>query len=345
LTAALYFLFARRAFNSLLVGSLAGLLAAVHPFWIVNTAEINDGVLATFLLAAGLFLGVRGGHQGGALTSLVFGLVLAGLACARAALLPFAFVAVLWYLLRCRTLHRGWLYAVVAFLGFINGLIPWTVRNYQTFNTVVPLVDSAYLHLWIGNQAHASGGPLLDEQIGKVFRESYGEEAEKSLEKLPQPQRYNQLIWKVLNEIQDDPGGALERRLRAGLGFFVGSNWLEKYQDTRSLWRDLEPSAEREWEWLSRLTPVALKGSLLVLLLLGAIGWRWSYAWRYESLPASLAVFWIPLPYILSHAEAYHGPRLPLDGVLLSYAAFVIASAVPGVGRFLFRTYRGESGT
>jgi hypothetical protein len=342
LTAALYFLFGRKAFNSLLVGALAGLLTAVHPFWIASTAEINDGVLATFLLALGLFLGVRGGQRGGALTSLLFGLVLAGLSCVRAALFPFAVVAVLWYLLRCRTLPRGWLYAVVAFLGFINGLIPWTVRNYQTFNTVVPLVDSAYLHLWIGNHLHATGGPLSDDNIRKTLVEIYGEDEGKKLirelEALPQPQRYNLLGWKALTEIQNDPAVALDRRLRAGLGFFVGTNWLEKGAEERSLWRgDLE-SQQNDWAWLNRAVPIAFKGSLLVMLFLGVIGWRWTYAWRYESLPGSLAVFWVPLPYFLSHAESYSGPRLPLDGVLLTYAAFVVVSVIPGIGSFLFRT-------
>jgi hypothetical protein len=52
-------------------------------------------------------------------------------------------------------------------------------------------------------------------------------------------------------------------------------------------------------------------------------------------MPASLAAFWIPLPYVLSHAEALSGARLPLDGVLLSLAAFAVACFLPVVGRRL----------
>src|SRR5438105_565379 len=77
----------------------------------------------------------------------------------RAALLPFAVVAVLWFLVRCRTLKRGWLCALLAFLGFANGLAAWTVRNFQTFHDAVPIADSTYLHLWIGNNPLATGGP------------------------------------------------------------------------------------------------------------------------------------------------------------------------------------------
>ena len=46
-------------------------------------------------------------------------------------------------------------------------------------------------------------------------------------------------------------------------------------------------------------------------------------------MPSSLAVMWIPLPYLLSHAEALSGPRLPLDGVLLCYAAFALCGMLP----------------
>src|SRR5207302_2036930 len=47
LTAVLYFFFALRAFDCRAVATLTGLFCAVHPVWIVNTAEINDGVATT----------------------------------------------------------------------------------------------------------------------------------------------------------------------------------------------------------------------------------------------------------------------------------------------------------
>jgi len=46
-------------------------------------------------------------------------------------------------------------------------------------------------------------------------------------------------------------------------------------------------------------------------------------------MPSSLAMIWIPLPYILSHAEAPSDPRLSLDGVLLCYTAFALAYLLP----------------
>ena len=71
------------------------------------------------------------------------------------------------------------------------------------------------------------------------------------------------------------------------------------------------------------------------MLLLGLLGWRWTYGWRKQSRLAALALLWIPVPYLLSHAEFLSGPRLPLDGILLCYAAFVLVCLVPGMGREL----------
>ena len=80
LTAGLYFLLTRRAFASRWAASLIGVLCAVHPFWIINTAEINDGVMATFLLALALFLGSPVNRSIGFLPSWLYGLALGGLA-------------------------------------------------------------------------------------------------------------------------------------------------------------------------------------------------------------------------------------------------------------------------
>jgi hypothetical protein len=332
LTALLYFFFARRAFRSLLVGFLAGTFCALYPFWIINTAEIDDGVLTTFLLAFAITLGARAGQEGGALSSLFYGLILAGLALVRATMLPFTVAAELWFLLRCRSLSRGWLYAFLAFLGYANGLGAWTVRNYQQLGDIIPIVDSTYLHLWIGNSPGATGGPHTDQEAIAALAKSRDEEpkdTERKLAELSEKDRYNSLAWDVFKQVRDNPTDTFQRRIRAGVFFFIGDQWYQ--------WNNAGQSGQELPSWFTDSYPAVLSGTLFGLLLLGGIGWRWSYAWRWESLPASLAVFWIPLPYILGHAESLHGPRLPLDGVLLCYAALALICLVPGVGGRLLR--------
>jgi 4-amino-4-deoxy-L-arabinose transferase-like glycosyltransferase len=332
LTAGFYFLFARRAFHSLAVGTLAGLFTAAYPFWVINTAAINDGTLTAFVLSLALFLGVRAGQTGAPFASLLYGLALAALAMMRAALLPFAIVALLWLLLRSRSLPRGWLAALLAFLGFGNGLVPWTLRNYQTFNEPIPVVDSAYLHLWIGNNPKATGGPMTEEMVQEQPSETKTK-LQDEFPKLKQPERYAQLGKLMKEEIREHPAATLQRRIQAGLNFFFGEHWFKHGRLAEGAWKS-EGDESPEPEWLARLGRF-LPGALLVLLLLAVLGWRWSYAWHWESLPASLAVLWIPLPYLLGHAETLSGPRLPLDGVFLSYAAFTLACLWPGLGRDL----------
>jgi 4-amino-4-deoxy-L-arabinose transferase-like glycosyltransferase len=320
LTAMLYFFFARRAFRSLLVGTLAGLFAALHPFWIIDTATIDDGTLCTFALAACLFLGGQAGEKGGAFASLLFGLALAGLALVRAAMLPFSFVAVVWFLLRSRTLPRGWLCALLAFLGFANGLAPWTVRNIQLFKEPVPIVSSAYLHLWVGNNPQATGGPATEQ----TWQSAPVDE----MKAIPnQPARYALLGKEVSREIREDPANTLRRRMMAALMFFVGDRWLKD-----GTLAEVTPSgAENMPEWLKDAYPTTLQAVLLAMLGLSILGWRWTYGWRWESVIAVLAMLWVPIPYILGHAEGLSGPRLPLDGVLLCYAAFALCCLIPGI--------------
>jgi 4-amino-4-deoxy-L-arabinose transferase-like glycosyltransferase len=309
-TAGLYFLFARRAFDNTLAALLAGLLCALHPFWIVDVAVLADGVLASFLLALALFLGARAGQTTGPLASLLYGLVLAALALVRAALLPFTFVALAWFLWRSRTLPRGWLASLLAFLGFINGLAPWTIRNWQIYGEPVPIVDSAYYHLWVGNRPPAAEGSN-----------------ENAPSKLPtRIERDREYSQQIRREMADHPAETVHRRLRAGVDFLFGQRWFQ----ANRLAESTESAAP---DWLAGSYSVILESTLLGMLFLGLLGWRWTYGWRSSAMPSSLAMIWIPLPYVLSHAGALSGARLPLDGVLLSYAAFALACLLPGNSR------------
>lgn len=321
-TAGFYFLFARRAFRSLLVGTLAGLLTALHPYWVVEVAQINDGTLASCALALCLLLGSQAGEKGGALKSLLLGASLGGLALVRAEFLPFSFVMLVWFLLRSRSLRLGWLCALCAFLGFGTALAPWTIRNYEVFQEPIPIVSSTYYHLWIGNNPEATGGPVTEKMLGEAPREELQQLAS-------QPARYARLGQEVLKEMQDRPVPTVQRRLKAILVFLLGQRWL----DDGTL-VEVDP-VEVMPDWLRDVYPIAFPAVLLGMLTLGFLGWRWTYGWRRECIPAALAVVWVPLPYVLGHGTALSGARLPLDGVLLCLSAFTVGCLIPGVGGHL----------
>ncbi len=356
LTAGLYFLFARRAFRSTTVGLVAGVLTALYPLWIVNTAAINDGTLTAFLLALILFLGVRAGQSGGAFSSLLFGLMLAALSMTRAYYFPFALVALAWFLLRSRLLTHGWLYALVAFLGFIIGLAPWTVRNYQLFGEPVPVVDTAYYHVWIGTNPQATGGPVTDDMVKEAERK-LNDGAAKKLAETDQPERYSRLGPIVSDTLQNRTLDVVNARIKSALYFFLGKEFFDhglfvakqsepEKKDNEDKKDTVEIGDFAKWmnSIIDNTVNIVFAITMVLMLGLGILGWRWTYGWRQESRIAALAMIWIPLPYILTHAEALHGPRLPLDGVLLSYVAFALCCLVPGVGGYLFAGSAGVKG-
>jgi hypothetical protein len=325
LTAGCYFFFTRRAFHSTLIATLAGLMCAFHPFWIVNTAELNDGVLASFFLGACLALGARAGQVGGAFTGLCFGVALAGVALTRAALLPFAVIALLWFLWQCRNLPLGWFAGFLAILGFVNGLAPWCLRNYFIFERPVPVATSTYYHLWMGNNPLANGSSI-DEQI---LRDLLPEDRRKALAEANQATRYNQLAAECWQEVHDQPQETLTRRINAALFFLFGERWFKD----RRLSLMSEKADESMPTWMRDNAEIILQGTLLGVFVLALLGWRLSHAWRKYGRIATIAALCVPLPYVIGHAEYLSGPRLPLDGVLLCYAAFALARLAPGLVR------------
>jgi hypothetical protein len=177
-----------------------------------------------------------------------------------------------------------------------------------------------YLHLWYGNNPQATGGEPTESMVHALPQEKREE-----LEKVPaaeQPRRYNKLARPVLDWAWDNKTKALSRRVDAFDRFLMSERYFTHGQLAAPT-GDGEPIGGMQG---------LLLGTLVAMLGLAFVGWRWGYAWRKQSMPASLVVLWLPLPYILGHAEALHGARLPLDGVLLTFAAVTLVGLVPGVG-------------
>jgi hypothetical protein len=315
----LLFLYAWIAFASRGAAFVVGLLAAVDPFAIVNVAEFGDGTVATFLLAASLLLGIHAARSANPVTSLAFGLALAGLCLVRAAYLPFAFFGLAWFLLRCRTLRLGWFAGLLALLGFGNGLAPWMVRNYQAFQQPVPIVDSAWLDIWVGVMPGATG-EAVDE---KTLRESLPPERLRALLDEPnQAKRYEHLSHDVARRVQEDPAAALSGRLAAATRFLFGDA-------LRSGGRFVATNPDGASSGISDGTmETAAALGLIALLALAFLGWRTSAV--EDCGLAALALVLLPIPYLLSHAEKLSGPRLPWDAVLAVFAGHAIVRCFAG---------------
>lgn len=327
LTCLCYYLVAWRAFGqNQMLALVVGLATAFYPFWIINTGELEDGILASFLLAWSLSLGVYVGQKGGIVRSFLLGAVLAALALTRASLLPYAIVVQLWFFLRCRSVPNGSLSAIVCFAAFVGGLAPWGYHSFQRFNAPVPIVQSAWFHIWVGNNSKTDGGAYsfsMKSELAKRNADAkVNAELMKKLEETPVHDRYTLLADIVTTEIIANPSNTARRRLLAGMQFLFGTTVMNGPLYLSGDNPVLAPI------WLHS----ALKLSLVAILLLALLGWRWSYGWKKQSAPLSLAVFWVPLPYLLSHADQLHSSRLPWDGVLIVLAAVGLLAMVPYFG-------------
>jgi hypothetical protein len=318
LTVLFLFLYAWIAFASRTAAFLVGFLAAVDPFAIVNVGEIGDGTVTTFLLAASLLLGLHAARSANPVTSLAFGLCLAGLSLMRAACLPFSFLALGWFLLRCRTLRMGWFAGLLALLGFGNGLAPWIVRNAQAFQQPAPIVDSAWLDVWIGVMPGATG----DASDEKTLRDSLRPERLKELlDETNQAKRYDRLSHDVGQRVLRHPNEVLRGRVAVAIRFLFGDAIAA---DGRLV--ALNPEGASAF-MIHRDVETAAAIFLFAVLVLALIGWRTSAG--EDCGLAVLALVLLPIPYLLSHAEKLSGPRLQWDAVLVIFAGHAISCCFP----------------
>lgn len=321
LTCLFYYIIAWRAFGQHQLLALAvGVATAVYPYWIINVAELEDGVLTTFLLAWSLCLGVGAGQRGGVMRCLLMGLVLAALALTRASYLPFAIVVQLWFFLRCRQLPQGGFCGLMTLLGFCAGLAPWVYHTWTVHQAPVPIVTTTWYHLWVGNNNDSHGADFLSN-----MKKSLPADLITRMEQANQSERYSMLADKVVNEVIEKPGVTCTRRLKTIFQFLVGSSAM----DGKVFWPGDKGTPAPAW-----VRPLLLV-SIALLLGLAFLGWRWSYGWKNSSAPLSLAIFWIPLPVILSHAGTYHSSRLPLDGVFIVLGCLGLLAWLPLIGNRL----------
>jgi len=151
LSAVLLAALAARIFRRRSVAVAAGLAAALDPGLVLLTTDIQSEPLFVLLILSAAFLLLAASDRPSSNLAVLSGVFLAFAALTR----PFALIlapllaapfGARRYPLRARA-HL----AASAFLGFLLGLAPWTIRNAFVYRELVPVNDFAGINLYIGN--------------------------------------------------------------------------------------------------------------------------------------------------------------------------------------------------
>jgi 4-amino-4-deoxy-L-arabinose transferase-like glycosyltransferase len=286
------------------VGYFAAIMTAVHPQFIRYPQTLYTEAFYLFLLSLAMLFLLRAVRS-----NALIGFVLAGVTFGLAALtrevtliIPFL-VAIWFYLLRNKTIERGgvevparinltrnWL--VLTCIMAVT-VLPWTVRNYGIFKTLVPISTNSGINFYIGNN--------------------------------PNPNWSENFSWKVAPGVQWRNGAgelqAHQKGQRAAIDYIKNHplvtvrGWFQK---AAVLW--MPPI--NGFSELS-LPLKAMRAAWLVFYLFalglgiyGFLGIR--VDWRAASLPLIIGLGF-SLPYILSFVTSRF--RLPMESVLLFYSA------------------------
>ncbi len=153
LTAVLILQIGKRTFNTS-TGVLAALVWSCWQYEAVVSIRLWESSLSALLLAVGLLLLPKLAASIQLWLWLVFG-VLAGMAAlTNTTLLSLFALFWMWLWLGCRRRGRSCNKQLSASVAIcVLTVLPWTIRNYETFHRLVPMRDNLGLELWIGNHA------------------------------------------------------------------------------------------------------------------------------------------------------------------------------------------------
>jgi 4-amino-4-deoxy-L-arabinose transferase-like glycosyltransferase len=149
-------LIARKMFGDA-AATLAALLAAIYPYYVVHDTALQETGLYTFLTALSVVLLMRVYENGSQLVAAFAGVTLGAAVLTRANLVPFAVLAPLWLVLPVRSVPiprgRRLSTCLVCAAAVVLAVSPWLVRSYWLTGTPALSTQSGFF-LWVGNNPY-----------------------------------------------------------------------------------------------------------------------------------------------------------------------------------------------
>ncbi len=287
------------------IGIFGGLLGALVPFrfWLETKGSLEQVYVALALMLAVMLTGVAWRTRHYTFSSAIWRGVAWGVAFhVSASLMPVCaallFVEVVVLERKQVAAHLRYLTSLV--LVAILLVLPWTARNYLTFQKLFFMRDNLGLELAVSNNEFAK--PLLDDNIKAPKYHHPGSSVAEALE----VQRVGEIAYnrermrEAIQWINAHPGRFLELTLLR----------------VRYFWF---PNMQRNWQAL-------LYGILTIIGFAGA----WQAARRREPAALLIIPLWLTFPliyYLIESADRY---RYPIDWTLLLCAWYLLDRKIVG---------------
>jgi len=299
---------------------IAGILAAIYPYYVVHDTALQETSLYTFLMALAVLLLLRVRRSGSLPTAVGAGLALAAAVLTRANLALFALLAPLWLTLAggSNAVHlrrRLWVAVVCASVGILT-VAPWLIRSYQLTGSITLSSQSGFF-LWVGNNAYTFSR-YPQESIDRSQAIALAALSSQDNKELEARQHNEALVgewfWKKgMEYIRDNPWRTIGNSFRKIVDAF---GWL--------------PSPRRSF-WPS-LAHVLSYGPIMILGLWGM--WASRRHWRELSIFYAQFVAFAAVTAVFFGHTSY---RAYLDVYWIVFAAGVLGTwlSTPPYGRLL----------
>jgi len=292
LIAVLTYRIGQKLFNQTIAG-LGGLLVAVCPAFIAYGSYLWTEVLFTFLLLAGLERAINN-------RAIIAGVLLGLAILCKAALILLPFFLLLSSIIIWRKNQQLAYRLITIMLIAVSIVLPWTIRNYKAFDTLIPVRTGSGISLWI-----ASYLPWDGESLGggdgypEVRLEYIRNEPLKSLTfGLDEVAVDKKLSRLAMESIRKNPKGFIKLSLKRAI----------------RLWQHPigEVSIAEKNIFLAKLYQF-FHYLVLLFALVGVV------KSPFRTIPITAIIIYFTLIYAISYAHPrYQFPILPLLGLLTS---------------------------
>ncbi|HTV09739.1 MAG TPA: glycosyltransferase family 39 protein [Candidatus Aquilonibacter sp.] len=271
---------------------------AIYPFAVYfSAARVWDYALTSLLFACAFWWAMRLHRTVSAYAWLFFGVLFGINALSNpsvVSILPFLLLIAVW---RARQIGMpAFRRAMVAFLGFVVTILPWTIRNERVLHVAAPLRDGFWLEFYAGN----IGDPTNSNS--PTAHPASNPEEMALYERMGEPAYMAQKHTLSLESVREHKQLFVTATARRFLRYWTG------YWSLSAAYLEHEPLD---------LPNVPFCTTLSLFMICGLAGW-----WRRDRqrlLPFLAVVILFPIPYYLTHASVdYRQPVEPELAILIT---------------------------